>query len=47
MAFFDCISDFVDGRRDPLGDSTDRLLLLKPNFVEVAKREQQTRNYAI
>jgi hypothetical protein len=41
MAFFDCISDFVDSQRDRLVDSTDRILLLKPNFTEVVKREQQ------
>jgi hypothetical protein len=43
MAFFDCVSDFVDSKRDPLRDSTDRILLLKPNFTEATKREQQTR----
>jgi hypothetical protein len=44
MAFFDCVSDFVDSERDRLPDSTDRILLLKSNFTEAAKREQQTRN---
>ncbi len=45
MAFFDCVSDFVDSQRDRLPDSTDRILLLKPNFTEAAKREQQTRKF--
>ena len=43
MAFFDCVSDFVDSKRDLVLESTDRLLLLKPNFTEAVKREQQTR----
>ena len=43
MAFFDCVSDFVDSRRNPLPDSSDRILLLKPNFTEATKREQLTR----
>jgi hypothetical protein len=47
MAFFDCVSDFVDSQRDRLPDSTDRILLLKPIFTEAAKREQQTRKYLI
>jgi hypothetical protein len=44
MAFFDCVSDFVDSLRDRVADSTNRILLLKPNFIEATKREQQTRN---
>ncbi len=44
MAFFDCVSDFVDSRRDPVRDSTDRILLLKPSFTEATRREQQIRN---
>jgi hypothetical protein len=44
MAFFDCVSDFVNSERDRNLDSTDRILLLKPNFTEAAKREQQIRN---
>ena len=45
MTFFDCISDFVDARRDPLGNSTDRLFTLKSKYIEVAEREQLTRKY--
>jgi hypothetical protein len=45
MAFFDCVSDFVDSQRDRLPDSTDRILLLKPSFTEATKREQQTSNF--
>ncbi|CAF0791607.1 unnamed protein product [Adineta steineri] len=41
MAFFDCISDFVDSTRDPTRDSSDRILVLKPNFTEATRREQQ------
>ncbi|CAF0783856.1 unnamed protein product [Rotaria sordida] len=42
MAFFDCVSDFVNSERDRLPDSTDRLFLLKSKFIEATKREQQT-----
>lgn len=42
MAFFECMSDFVDSQRDRNADSTDRILVLKPSFIEAAKREQQT-----
>lgn len=41
MVFFDCVSDFVDSRRDGRAESTDRLFSLKSNFIEAAKREQQ------
>ncbi|CAF3794652.1 unnamed protein product [Rotaria sp. Silwood1] len=42
MVFFDCVSDFIDSRRDRLPDSTDRLFSLKKKFIEATKREQQT-----
>lgn len=42
MALFECISDFVDSKRDRRPDATDRILLLKPNYTEAVKREQQT-----
>ena len=42
MALFDCISDFVDSQRDRIPDSTDRLLLLKSQFIEATRREQQS-----
>jgi hypothetical protein len=42
MAFFECMSDFVNSERDRNADSTDRILVLKPSFIEAAKREQQT-----
>lgn len=42
MAFFDCIGDFVESRRDPLPDSSDRLILLQPAMIEASKRERQT-----
>ncbi|UJR30989.1 hypothetical protein I4U23_018500 [Adineta vaga] len=40
MALFDSVSDFVDSQRDRLPNSTDRILLLKPAYVEAVKREQ-------
>ncbi|CAF3306994.1 unnamed protein product [Rotaria sp. Silwood2] len=42
MAFFDCVSDFVNSERDRLPHSTDRIFLLKKEFIEATKREQQT-----
>ncbi|CAF4259292.1 unnamed protein product, partial [Rotaria magnacalcarata] len=41
MAFFDCVSDFVNSERDRLPASTDRIFLLKPKFTEATKRESQ------
>ena len=43
MGFFECVSDFVDSQRDRLVNSSDRILLLKPAYVETVKREQQAR----
>ena len=40
ITFFDCVSDFVDSRRDGRAESTDRLFLLKANFVDATKRER-------
>ncbi|CAF3519690.1 unnamed protein product [Rotaria socialis] len=41
MAFFDCVSDFVNSERDRLPASTDRIFFLKPKFTEAIKRELQ------